>query len=136
MKNLLRPRLAALVLLALQMINPAAAQNSGPGRITGRIFNPATGEFVRNAEVVVEGTNIVAFSGDDGSYLLPNVPAGEAALAVTYTGYDRATARVTVAPGATAVRDFELKGATFGPAARGAGGEVVRLESFVVSNER
>ena len=136
MKRILRPWSAALGLLAVLLLSSAAAQVSGPGRITGRIFNPATGEFVRNAEVVVEGTNIVAFSGDDGSYLLPNVPSGEAALAVTYTGYDRATARVAVAPGATSVRDFELKGATFGPAARGAGGEVVRLESFVVSNER
>ena len=91
---------------------------------------------LRNAEVAIEGTNIVAFSGDDGSYTLPNIPAGEATVTVTYTGYDRASTRISLAPGATVTRDFELKGSTFGAAAKGPGNEVVRLDKFVVSNER
>jgi TonB-dependent receptor len=117
------------------------AQSASSGRVTGRVFNPATQEYVRNAEVIVVGTDIVAFSEADGSYVLPNVPAGAVTLAVAYTGYERATAALTLAPGATATRDFELKGSVFAPGAgaRGAtptSGEIVKLEKFVVSNER
>ncbi len=116
---------------------PSAAQVQGTGRISGRIFNPATQEYVRNAEVTVDGTDLIAFSGDEGSYVLSKVPAGDVTVAVSYTGYDRAAARVTVAPGATATRDFELRGSVFRPGTRPAAGEaVVRLDRFVVSNER
>ena len=124
--------------LALVFATSLSAQPSGAGRITGYIFNPATKQFVRNAEVAVEGTNIVAFSADNGSFLLSNVPAGEVAVAVTYTGYERATARVNVPAGQTATRDFELQGSTFtGTAPKTPGtDEVIKLEKFVVSNER
>src|SRR5262245_4902214 len=74
----------------------AFAQIAADGRITGRIFNPATQQYVRNAEVRVEGTDVVAYSGDDGSYVLTNVPGSEVSLTVTYTGYDVATARVSL----------------------------------------
>ncbi|MEN9813136.1 MAG: hypothetical protein RL479_1822, partial [Verrucomicrobiota bacterium] len=133
------PRCSAFHLLLLALLLPLSlgAQGGGNGRIAGRIFNPATQEYVRNAEVSIEGTNLVVFSGDDGSYLLPNVPAGEVTVAVAYTGYDRAAARVTVPPGGTATRDFELRGSTFRPGARPVAGDtVVTLEKFVVSNER
>src|SRR5512147_2200162 len=81
---------------------------AGTGVIRGRVFNPATQEYVRNAEVSVEGTNLVTYSTDDGSYVLTNVPAGDVSLTVTYTGYDRATTKVSVSAGQTATRDFEL----------------------------
>ena len=129
--------LASLLLLGL---NPnLSAQTAASGRVTGRIFNPATQEYVRNAEITVEGSNAIAFSGDDGSYVLSGVPSGDVTLTVTYTGYERATSKVTVPAGQTAVRDFELKGSTFGTGARpgqGDAGSVVTLEKFVVSNER
>jgi len=129
--------LASLLLLGLN--SNLAAQPAASGRVTGRIFNPATQEYVRNAEITVEGSNAIAFSGDDGSYVLSGVPSGDVTLTVTYTGYERATSKVTVPAGQTAVRDFELKGSTFGPGARpgqGDAGSVVTLEKFVVSNER
>ncbi|MDO8541358.1 MAG: TonB-dependent receptor [Opitutaceae bacterium] len=129
-------RCAAAALLGFLCLCPAAFSQPAAGRIAGRVFNPATQEYVRNAEVAVEGTNLVTFSGDDGSYTLSNVPAGEVAVAVTYTGYDRARAQIAVAPGQTATRDFELKGSVFGPAAARPGESIVTLEKFVVSNER
>ena len=81
-------RLLQLLVLLFAHLS-ALAQAPATGRVTGRVSNPATREYVRNAEVAVEGTNIVAFSGDDGSYTLPNLPAGEATVTVTYTGYDQ-----------------------------------------------
>ena len=52
---------ASLALAALRV----DAQSADTGTITGRIFNPATQEYVRNAEIAIEGTNTVTFSGDD-----------------------------------------------------------------------
>ena len=126
----------SLVVLAL---SPTLhAQAPATGRVVGRIFNPATQEYVRNAEVSVEGTNTVAFSGDDGSYVLPNVPAGEVVVSVTYTGYDRNDSKVLIQSGQTSTRDFELKGSVYSGGARpgAAAGDVVKLEKFIVSNER
>ena len=123
-------------LFTLCLSHALCAQNAGTGRIAGRVFNPATGEYVRNAEVAIEGTNLVTFSGDDGSYVLSNVPTGEYSVTVTYTGYERGLSTVSVAPGQTAAKDFELKGAVFGSGAARAGDNVVTLEKFVVSNER
>jgi TonB-dependent receptor len=132
-------RLVLATLLLLGLNSNLAAQPGASGRVTGRIFNPATQEYVRNAEITVEGSNAIAFSGDDGSYVLSGVPSGDVTLTVTYTGYERTTSKVTVPAGQTAVRDFELKGSTFGPGARPGrtdAGSVVTLEKFVVSNER
>ncbi len=108
------------------------------GTISGRIFNPTTRAYVRNAEIRVSGTDLVVYSGDDGSYVLTNVDGGEVRLTVTYTGYDVAIATVRLATEQAVKQDFELQGATY-RAVAGLGrkdGEIVALGSFVVSEER
>ena len=129
---------AALFCFAL----PVAAATS-PTAIVGHIFNPATQEYVRNAEIQVQGTDLVAYSESDGSYRLGDVPPGEVTLVVVYTGYDRATATLRVTPGQTATRDFEIKGMVYQPGAAkapdagtGASAAPVVLGEFVVSDER
>lgn len=78
------------VLLPFLVAATTFAQTAAPtGSIVGRVYNPTTREFVRNAEVAIPGTNIVAYSSDDGSYRLSGVPAGGATVSVTYTGYER-----------------------------------------------
>ena len=117
------------------LVASAIGQAPSTGTILGRIFNPATQEYVRNAEVSIDGTNLVTYSGDDGSYLLTNVPATDVTVSVTYTGYERASARVALTAGQTATRDFELKGALYQPGTK-ADGAIVQLDQFVVSSER
>jgi iron complex outermembrane recepter protein len=109
-------------------------QSVSHGTISGRIFNPATQQYVRNAEIRVTGTDLVAYSGDDGSYVLTNVPGPEVGLTVTYTGYDVASARVNVAADRTATQNFELQGSTYQPG--GKRDDIIKLSSFVVSSER
>jgi iron complex outermembrane receptor protein len=123
--------LAALVFGLMAAV--AAAQAPGTGRVSGRIFNPSTGEYVRNAEIRLQGTERVAYSEEGGAYQLDNVPAGAANLQVVFSGYQTATATVNVTAGATATRDFELQSTLSAP---GAAGEVVRMGQFVVSTER
>ena len=124
-------RIIATVLLGALFPPPAAAQ-SATGVIAGRVFNPATGEYVRNARISVEGTSLQAVSGDGGAYSLPGVPAGAARLVVTYTGYRADPAVVQVAPGGSVTRDFELVSTLDA----GSAGSTVKLQRFVVSSER
>jgi len=134
MKSTLPLLLAACV--ATFLARPLPAQPA-TGVITGRILSPATGEYVRNAEVTVAGGNLAAFSKEDGTYHITGVPAGTASITVSYTGYETATAAVDVPAGGLARRDFELAPATIRPGAKPAGPTpVVRLDQFVVSSDR
>jgi len=84
-------------------------QNLGTGIVRGRVFNTATGEYVRNAEIRVEGTAISAYSEDDGDFRLTGVPAGEVTVVVRYTGLQEGRAVAQVAPGEVATLDIQLQ---------------------------
>ena len=124
--------LAALVVFCLA----AGSGRAATGAIQGRIFNPATGEYVRNAELAIAGTSLVAYSADDGTYTLNGVPAGEVTVTLRYTSYATASATLRVADGATTTRDFELVFAGVKPAASDSGSAVLKLSEFIVSAER
>ncbi len=117
-------------LLALALPCLALAQ-AATGTITGRVLNPATNEYIRNAEVRIEGTPQIAITEDGGYFRLLNAPAGEVTLTATYTGHQSASAKVNVTAGATATHDFELA-----PSDGRKGDETVKLAAFVVSTER
>ncbi|HUR58386.1 MAG TPA: carboxypeptidase regulatory-like domain-containing protein, partial [Opitutaceae bacterium] len=109
------------------------AQSVATGAITGRIFNPNTGDYLRNAQVRVEETGQTAISENGGEFRLGAVPAGKVTLTVTYTGYRAQTASVDVAAGATATRDFNLVSSL---QAATDTGDLIKLGQFVVSSER
>lgn len=113
-----------------------AAQPAAPfGAIAGRIYNPVTKEYVRHAELHVEGTAAAAVSEDGGHFRLVRVPAGTAIVVVSYSGYTPARHSVTVEPGGTVARDFDLGAPADASSAAGASG-VVQLTTFLVSSER
>jgi iron complex outermembrane recepter protein len=103
---------------------------SAPGSIQGRVFNPVTQEYVRNAEVRLEGTNQVAFTENDGSFRFASVPAGQAAITVTYTGYQTVRESLSVSSGQVATREITLV------STEARTGEVIQLQAFTVSTER
>ncbi|MBI5690145.1 MAG: TonB-dependent receptor [Verrucomicrobia bacterium] len=132
-------RLLSFAAACTALLAPALlpAQTPATGTITGRIINPATGEYVRNAEVSIRGTDLTAISEDDGTYRLAGVPAGDAALQVNYTGSTPVSVTVPVRAGEESRRDIELFSALARPAAPGTGKDgVLRLEAFTVSGER
>jgi iron complex outermembrane recepter protein len=107
----------------------ASGQTAGTGTVTGRVINPVTNDYLRNAEVRVPASNQLVTTGEGGFYRLVNVPAGAIEVVVSYAGYGTARSTVNVTPGATVSRDFELS------PARGEG-ETITLERFVVTAER
>jgi TonB-dependent receptor len=122
--------LLAFLSVCLLVVLPVFAQAPVAGAIAGRVFNPATGEFVRNAEVRLEGTDRIAVTDDAGAFRLDGVPVGPQAITVSYTGYNTVRDTLTVGAGGTAVREIKLTSSA------GDMGEAIRLDQFVVSSER
>ena len=74
------PLLTLVFTLVFLALSPAGAQTVAPGRVTGRIFNPATGEFVRNAEIAVEGTNIALLAENRQVFRDPSDPSDQSSI--------------------------------------------------------
>ena len=115
------------------LFNVAHAAQPGTGTIQGRVYNPVSKEYVRNAEVRLDGTHQVTYTENDGTFQFTNVPAGTASITVDYTGYNSAKETFTVTAGQTAVREISLT-STAATAATKDG--VVQLSAFTVSSER
>lgn len=112
---------------------PVFGQAPASGAITGRVFNPNTGEYVRNAQVRIEETGQTTTTEGGGEFRLAPVPVGQATLTVAYTGYRPGTATVSVGAGQTVTRDFNLVSSLETTASRG---ETIKLGQFVVSSDR
>lgn len=119
--------------LACVGLSPVCAQTGATGSITGRVFKPATGEYVRYAEVRVDGTTLTTESDQEGVYRLTEVPVGTATVLVSYTGYETSRASVKVVAGATATLDFNLLTAQQAKYETKEG--VMQLDAFVVAAE-
>lgn len=132
---LLQPLVRAADAPAPESASPTAvataAETETTGNIVGRVFNAESGTYLNNARVVVEGTNLRAFTDDSGTYRLRNVPVGEANLRVTYSGQSDLRQAVTVAATGVATADF-----TFNPSLAAKDGKTVVLDKFVVEATR
>lgn len=106
---------------------------SGAGTIQGRVYNPTSKEYIRNAEVRLDGTNQVTYTENDGSFQFQNVPVGPAAITVNYAGYTTAQESFTVTSGTPAVREINLV-STAAPTVGKDG--VVQLGAFTVASAR
>ncbi|ATC65424.1 hypothetical protein CMV30_16550 [Nibricoccus aquaticus] len=121
------------LLLWLLFALPVALFAQATGTITGQVFKPGTGEFVRSAEVRISGTNQVTDTDREGSYVFTGVPAGDVTVEVSFTGYETAKTTVTVVAGQTVTRDVSLY--TAEQRTMGDAGEVIELEAFIISAE-
>lgn len=123
--------LFALYAIAALATLQASAQTEITGTIRGHVFVPATGEYLRNAEVHLAGTNRTVQTGADGSFEFSKVAAGSAAVEVNFTGYETATLQLNVTAGAIATAEMNLKSvgtkAEEGP---------IKMEAFTVATER
>ena len=132
--TLLSQRMLRGIALALGLLLPTLhGQTAGTGTVQGRVFNPSTGSYVRNAEVRLEGTSQTTYTENDGAFTFQNVPAGDATIVVTYTGYNTVTEKFTVTAGQMAVREINLTSTANTPTTKDG---VVQLSAFTVSSER
>lgn len=114
----------------------AASPAGGTGTLAGRVLNATNGSYLANARVSVEGTALVAFTGDDGAYVLRGVRAGEARVRVLHTGLEPQSATVAIAADTTATRDFSLTRPGLAAASDAPPDAPLRLDAFVVESQR
>lgn len=89
--------------------NSSCGGGTPVGWVRGTITNATTGHVIAGATVSVAGTNLVALTGDDGTYELNDVPAGARTLTAAADGFSSMQAPVTVTAGQVLVRDFALQ---------------------------
>lgn len=116
------------------MIHRQSTSAPPAGSIVGRIFNPATGEYVRNARIFLAASDAATTSGMGGEYELPVAAPGAISLSVAYTGYHTATVTVHVPSGGRVVQDFNLVSSL--SSAPAAGEEPIKLSALVVATDR
>lgn len=116
------PSLLGVLLLAIVLATPAAAQTTG--RLLGRVVDATTGAPIAGASVRLVHLPLGTLTRDDGRYVLPGVPAGEQSVRVELIGYEpRVFEGVRVLAGRPTVLDAELT-----PAAVAVEGVEVRIE--------
>jgi TonB-dependent receptor len=130
----------ALFFLAFGALFNAAAlqaqvQSQGVGTIEGRIYNPASREYVPNAEVTLTGASQRVYSDDSGVFRFFDVPAGQAELTVFYSGYNTIRTSVNVVAVRTVECEISLTGGEAGTPDSKDDATVI-MERFVVSAER
>ncbi len=102
------------------------------GEIWGTVLNEATGNYLNNARVVVEGTKLEAYTNEGGEYRLRNVPVGEVILAVHFLGMDGQSVRVRLRDGEVLAHDFTIRPSSVLPALEE---KVVELAAYEVKGE-
>jgi TonB-dependent receptor len=110
-RNLLFACLVLIALLPLQL-----RAQSGNATISGTITDAQTGEALIGASISVDSTSWGSAADFDGNFVMPNMPAGEYSLTVSYIGYEDVSKLVSVVAGKNTEVDFELgfSGVTLG----------------------
>lgn len=103
-------RYIILSLLLLLASIPTHAYVIETGSIFGTVMDKETGNPIPYANVVVEGTILDALAGDDGSYVISGLPAGEYTVRAMMFGYaTQRKYRITVAAGSSVEVHFTLE---------------------------
>ena len=86
------------IALALVTVFAAAATAAAQGvSVSGRLYHSVSSKPIAGAIVAIEGTALEVTSGPDGSYSIPNVPAGAHHLLVIAKGFVPARSELAVA---------------------------------------
>lgn len=100
-------------------------RGAGAGVVRGRVLNTATGQYLHNAEVRVEGTDIVTYTDDDGSFRIAGVSSGDVAIVVRYAGLQDIRVVASIAAGRPASINVAMQPLSFG--ANDAGGHDITV---------
>ncbi|HEX2723704.1 MAG TPA: TonB-dependent receptor, partial [Gemmatimonadaceae bacterium] len=103
-------RRAALALaLAFASLPHLLAAQASTGSVRGRVTDAASGRPLADVQILVTGTRIGTITGSTGDFSLAGVPAGARTISVRRIGYQPVTLPVSVATGAAATIDVQLK---------------------------
>jgi TonB-linked SusC/RagA family outer membrane protein len=105
-----RTWLAAMLFSGASVFTPAlGAQQAGSGTIAGRVTDAQSGAPLEAVTIAVQGTQLGATTGPDGTYRITRIPSGAHAIAARRIGYGAITRSVNTADGQVVTVDFALQ---------------------------
>ncbi len=116
---------AAMLACVVDAYVPVQAQIVETGTIEGRVMSSASGAYLANVRVAVEGTARETITDTNGIYRLSAVPVGTARVSASYIGLANQTESVTVQAARASELNFELSR-----------GSVVALQKYEVIENR
>ena len=102
----------------------AQAQPAAAGVVTGTVSNSATRNLLEGARVEVPALGRSVLTDNAGRFVLPDAPAGDVELVVTYLGLDPQRRTVRITAGQRAMQNFDLTA------------QIYQLGEFRVTGER
>ena len=99
----------SIFIMLSMMITVDSLQAQSKGRVTGRVIDANTKEFLPGANVMIVGTSYGSATDRAGMYRIDNVPPGTYTMKVSYIGYEELSTEITVTAGSTLKQDMALK---------------------------
>src|SRR5690348_731637 len=110
---MMKPRavFTALLVAGTTVLAPAvgAQQQVGNGIIAGKVTDAQSGGPLESVTIAVQGTQLGAVTGPDGSFRITRVPNGAHTVVARRIGYGAGTRTVTTSDGQTVTVDFALQ---------------------------
>jgi TonB-dependent receptor len=101
------PRLLCFALCTAALVLAPLRAAESPATVRGQVRNAATSSYLEGARIEVRNAALIAVTDRQGRFEL-TVPAGTVTLEASYTGLERQSATVQLAPGGSATHDFSL----------------------------
>lgn len=108
----MKTRQTWIVLLSLFLLVGGGQAALAQGTIEGIVTDDQMGDPLPGVNVVIEALSTGAATGVDGTYRIPDVPAGDYTVVARFVGFEPAERQVTVRNGETLTLDFALAAST------------------------
>ncbi|MFC1731998.1 TonB-dependent receptor [candidate division KSB1 bacterium] len=104
----MKPRFYCVLALMCAVIVSLPVYGQQHTAVSGKVSDSETGESLIGANVLIEGLNLGAASGENGEFTILNVENGTYTLSASFVGYDVMKMRI-VLTGGTYTAHFELR---------------------------
>jgi len=102
-------KVVVVVLLLLLIPCLVFASEGTTGKLSGRVFDKASGEPLPGVNVIIEGTTLGAATDMNGNYFINNIPAGTYTITASYIGYEKIQVEnLNIMPDYTTKREFPM----------------------------
>ena len=100
---------AVLLALAMGLLPGGTAAQQAEGTVTGIVRNATTGQPLAGVQILIQGTQRGALTGQAGTYTLTGLPPGTHTIEARSIGFQTEEETVALAAGETASADFTLE---------------------------
>ena len=106
--SICHPFRLGLAVCATLLVSAAPLLAQQAGTVTGQVTHATSGRELSGVQVSIVGSGLGTLTGNNGRFLIPNVPAGPVTVRADMIGFGIGEVQVTVDAGGTALADFAL----------------------------